>query len=192
VVRGRVVADDTGAAIADASVTLLSGATPAVQPGGPAARVEADGAFEIAGIPPGLYRLVVTPGAAALRYVQARHPDPASDNPRALTLAAGQVVDDVVVRLPRAAAIAGRVVDVRGEPLALVDISVFQHMPGGRLLPIRTTIFSSAARSDDQGLFRVFGLRPGAYVVAATPAPAISGGRAAASRCRSGTTSTAC
>jgi hypothetical protein len=179
-IRGRVVTSDTGLPIVNASITLQSSAARIAVSGGdhvyvdgPAARTGPDGGFEISGIQPGQYRLLITPGAAALRYIQARYPDPASAAPAALTLRPGDSIDDVLVRLPRAGVITGRVLDGAGEPLALVTIGVFEHLGGGRILPVRGP-GGFPARTDDLGSFRIFGLKPGSYIVAATPQPAFT------------------
>ncbi len=83
-------------------------------------------------VQPGRYRLAVNPGVTAARYLPTRYPDPMSDDPSPLDVAAGQVLDEVVIALPRAAAISGRVVDEHGSPMALVAIQAQEVLPGDR------------------------------------------------------------
>jgi len=176
VIRGRVVAEDTGAPVRDATVILSTGERTVMfgpfgamreKLTGPSTQVDGDGRFEFVGLQPGWYRLSVDPAPSAARYVSALHPAPDSDDPQALTLSPKQVLDGVVVRLPRAAVITGRIVNDRGDPVARVPISVQVALLGGRLRPTP----GSEVRTDDTGAFRVFGLSAGDYVVAAEPPP---------------------
>ncbi len=118
---------------------------------------------------PGRYQLTVDPGQTAARYLPARYPDPDAEATTPLIVAANQIIDQVVIALPRAAAISGRVVNHGGKPIAMAIVMAQEAMPGDRLRPAQG--FSSALgdRTDDTGSFRIFGLRPGAYVVTAQP-----------------------
>ena len=178
IVRGTVVAADSGASVSDGIVSLrmdASGSAP-VSPGktvGPkwntTVGLTAGGRFEFLGVAPGRYQLTVNPGQTAARYLPARYPDPDAEATTPLIVAANQIIDQVVIALPRAAAISGRVVDHGGKPIAMAIVMAQEAMPGDRLRPAQG--FSSALgdRTDDTGSFRIFGLRPGAYVVTAQP-----------------------
>lgn len=86
-----------------------------------------------------------------------------------LIVTGNQVIDQVVIPLPRAAAITGRVVNHSGNPIAMAIVMAQEALAGDRLRPAQG--FSSALgdRTDDTGSFRIFGLRPGAYIVTAQP-----------------------
>jgi hypothetical protein len=58
------------------------------------------------------------------------------------------------------------VVDEGGNPMALVSVRVQPASTGDRRVPI-TSSFGSSSRTDDNGAFRLFGLRPGEYVLVA-------------------------
>ena len=179
VIRGRVVAADTQVPIRDALVGLVpAGRTTVTRfpretaPQG-AVLVDADGRFELTGVPAGQFRLLATPGSASMRYLAVRHPDPASETPQPLRIAADQTIENVLVGMPRAAAISGRVVNERGEPLGMTAMSVYEALPGERRRLTRAG-FSGLApdgivRTDDNGSFRVFGLAPGSYYLLAQP-----------------------
>jgi hypothetical protein len=83
-----------------------------------------------------------------------------------LTLAPGQQLHDLVLRVTPLGAISGRVLDEDGEPVASVGIQVlrFQYSTGHRQL-----ISVSGASSNDRGEYRVFGLPAGRYLLLASP-----------------------
>ncbi len=150
-VSGVVLRADDGAPIARATVHLL---------GAPGSIWEASsddtGRFEFTALAPGRYSLNARkPGYVARRVISGTS---------VLSLAAGQEVDDVVVRLARGGAIEGRIVDDRGEPVveAYVRALRMQYVSGGRRLDIRHSV-----QTNDLGAFRLYGLPPGTYFVAA-------------------------
>jgi Carboxypeptidase regulatory-like domain len=71
--------------------------------------------------------------------------------------------------LPRGGAISGRIVDELGEPVASVEVQVqrFAYMGGSRRL-VPAGAQGGNDRTDDLGQFRLYGLPPGEYYVAAT------------------------
>lgn len=188
VVRGRVVAGDTGTPIRDAFVGLIEtkpGSTPLVRVVSGIGReaierapmagtsVDADGRFELRNLAAGRYILTVRPGPASARYLGQRYPDPESDTAEPLELTDGRA-SEVTIALQRAGAIAGRVYDERGDPLAFAQVGVIEMLPGGRLRSSGTAgILSRAsgrgATSDDNGAFRLFSLPAGSYLVVALP-----------------------
>jgi carboxypeptidase family protein len=178
VIQGRIVAADTLAAVQDVTVSLRpADELPTLRAlsvegfSGPAiatARSGPDGRFELAGVAPGRYRVTADPGPTAVKYLPVRLPDPAADESEPLTVSPNRPLDQLMITLPRAAVINGLVVDEGGNPMAFVSVSAQELLPGDRR---RGTLGSqgSAARTDDNGAFRLFGLRPGEYVLAAQP-----------------------
>ena len=185
-IRGSVVAADSGAPISDAVVSLrdaavslkdtavVSTATGVIRRSTEVSRTRT-ATFErcrpvrVRRRAPGRYQLAVDPGQTAARYLPARYPDPDVEASTPLIVTGNQVIDQVVIPLPRAAAITGRVVNHSGSPIAMAIVMAQEAMSGDRLRPAQG--FSSALgdRTDDTGSFRLFGLRPGAYVVTAQP-----------------------
>jgi hypothetical protein len=122
-----------------------------------------DGTFHIEGIAPGRYRLFVE--RTGFLEVDKRH---VRSEGRVLTLAAGQELKDLQIRLEAAAVVRGRVTDEDGEPLANAQVAV-----------LRQTFASghsrweqmSAERTNDLGEYRIPSLPAGSYYVSVSPPP---------------------
>lgn len=158
VIRGRIIAADTGAPIRRAQVRATSGGGQ-----GRLAGTDAQGRFEFRDLPAGRWELAASKaGFVTLRFGQ-RRPFEAG---RPIELAEAQVVERADFTLPRGAAITGRVFDEFGDPVAGARVQVLRNqlVQGTR----RLTPTGAADQSDDTGAFRVFGLMPGDYYVSAT------------------------
>ena len=164
---GRVVEEGTGAPVSSARVILFS--QPRNAPGPiPQTITDQDGRYTFEGVAPGRYRVDVQKSGIL----------PPADPARAatVTLAAGQVVDDWIVPVQRAGAIAGRILDPFGEPLADVSVRAVQRNGPGAVSsqaiissPLSVDFRAQGFQTNDLGEFRVFGLPPGEYVLSATP-----------------------
>jgi hypothetical protein len=152
VVRGRVVAADTGLPVRRAIVSLRNVREDAR---GQSTVTAADGTFAFEAVPEGRYRL----GASKSRYVDTAFGARAPGRPgRAFELARGQKIEDVTIALALAGVITGHVFDDTGDPVAGATVMALQRRtPEGapRAVP------SIYGRSDDTGSYRLFGLKPG-------------------------------
>lgn len=159
-IGGRVVQADTGAPVRRALVTLAGESSVRRE-----VTTDAEGRYEFSELPAG--RFIVTAakgGYLTLQYGQRRPFEPG----RAVSLGEDQALGEVDLALPRAGVIAGRVTDERGDPIAGAEVRVerYQYGPDGqRQLTLAPT---GAARTNDLGEFRAFGLMPGEYVVQAS------------------------
>jgi hypothetical protein len=82
-----------------------------------------------------------------------------------LQIAAGQAMTDVRISMTRGAAIGGALRTEMGEPAANIRVAVFQVPPPGAAPNL---VIAALATTDDRGVYRVFGLLPGKYLVAST------------------------
>ena len=73
----------------------------------------------------------------------------------------GETRDNVDIALWRAFAVEGRVVDDAGEPIANADVNISQWDGPSTMSMARPRL------TDDRGMFRIFGLRPGQYRICA-------------------------
>ena len=84
-----------------------------------------------------------------------------------ITLAVDERRDRADITLPRTSAIAGQLTDEYGDPIEGVTIRLYQiRFASGRRRLVDVP-GASSSRTDDLGRYRVFGLRPGSYVLAA-------------------------
>jgi len=156
--RGRVSDARTGVGVPDAVVTAESAASrPGLRaflgPGGPEARTDADGLFEVTGLAPDTYR------------VTARHTEFAEANETV------DVHDDAAsteIRLPRGGSVAGVVLSEAGSPVGGAEVSLGAPGVAGRLLPRGGALGGQAAATDEAGRFRFDHLSAGRYSLSAT------------------------
>jgi protocatechuate 3,4-dioxygenase beta subunit len=135
------------------------------------ATTNAQGAFEFTGLPAGAYRLSATPGPYSAAYLSmwygAKRPGGMgglpTDTGTPIALADGEVFAKATIGLVRGAVITGRVTDENGDPLARVQVYTIMFAPGAP----RGTRGGGNAQTDDLGQFRMFGLTPGDYTIAA-------------------------
>jgi carboxypeptidase family protein len=158
ILRGRVVASDTGSPIRRAQVRIMS---PDI--GGKTALTDAQGRYEFKELPASRFTLSVTKsGFVTMQYGQNRPFEPG----RPIELTEAQLMDKANVALPRGSVLAGRVVDEFGEPVADANVSAMrmQFTNGKR----RLVPSGRNSQTNDLGQFRIYGLPPGDYYVSAT------------------------
>ena len=175
-IAGRVTVAGSGLPVAEARVILIPTQRPAV-PGGmpPQAMTDRDGRYEFAGVAPGGYRVdVQKTGFAPLTAIGPGQPPAVI-----VRVGPGQSVDGVDRQLQKGGVISGQILDPNGEPLPDASIMVMRRLPmpgrGGAPAPLMPAPGQSR-QTDDRGDYRVAGLAPGEYYVAAMPRPAMLGG----------------
>ena len=126
-----------------------------------AVTTDSSGAYEIAGLYPGEYRLVVAKFEASLT------------GPRdaTVTVRAGQIAENLDLAMRRLSAVTGAVRDAFGEPVESVTVQLWQRRSGGGralLLPVNGVL---PRQTDDRGRYRLFGVPPGTYYVVVSDEP---------------------
>lgn len=159
-IRGRVLRADNSRPLEGVRVRTTSGAL---------ALTDADGRYELKKVGPGNLEISASrSGFIEMYYGQRRPRDPR----RGTELTAGQVMERVDFALPRGAVIAGSVVDDTGAPVELASVSLLRErfVNGERRLVDAPSEFGSRDLTDDLGQFRLYGIAPGTYYLAASPA----------------------
>ena len=160
VIDGLVIKDPDSQPVKKAIIELI--AENQREGGNYTATTGADGQFRIENILPGRYHLFAE--RTGLLDSGRHH----SQRGRILTLAAGQEVKDLQIRLQAAAVIRGRVTDEDGEPMANAEVSV-----------LRRTFVSGhshweqagAERTNDLGEYRIANQSAGNVYVSVNPPP---------------------
>ena len=154
-IRGRVLQEPDGQPIRKANVELNGRKGPAAQY---SAVTDAEGQFTIEDVQPGQYRVVVEhPG-----FVQSN----AGGHLTTISVQPSSGRNDLILRMQAAAVIAGKVVDLDGDPMR--DVSVLATKAGAVGAGRNTHNFGSGA-TNDLGEFRISDLRPGRYKITASP-----------------------
>jgi protocatechuate 3,4-dioxygenase beta subunit len=132
--------------------------------GSRAADTDEQGRFAFASLPAGRYTLNASkPGHVGVSYGQRQ---PGAGRPGTpIQLADGQKFD-TRLQLPRGGVITGTILDEHAEanPGTMVRVMRFVTQSGQRTLQQ-----AGGGSTDDRGIYRVFGLQPGNYIVCATP-----------------------
>ena len=130
----------------------------------PPAFTDALGQYEFIDLPAGVYTL----NARKNRYIAREFgQEGTSDRGTRITLAVDERRDRADITLPRTSAIAGQLTDEYGDPIEGATIRLYQiRFASGRRRLVDVP-GASSSRTDDLGRYRVFGLRPGSYVLAA-------------------------
>ena len=158
VIRGRILLAN-GRPARRASIQLASS--------GPARATAADddGRYELTELPADTYRLTAgKPGYLVLEYGQRR----AFERGKPIELRDGETVDKIDITLPASGAVAGRIVDENGDPVEAVTVRLLQlRFSAGRRQAL--DVGETGPRpTDDKGSFRIYGVPPGEYLVAAS------------------------
>ena len=163
----------TGTASIVGSITVADGGQPArkvrVSLSGGEVRgrtvaTDDQGRFSFTNLPAGRFTISASkPGYVSVTYGQ-RRPGPGRPG-TAIQLTDNQKFE-LQMQIPRGGVITGTVLDERGEAIPGTSVRVLRYaMQSGQ----RTLQQAGNGSTDDRGIYRVYGLQPGEYVVAATP-----------------------
>lgn len=161
-ISGHATDSVTGTAVRRATVRLIESGSRETR----TVTTNADGRFEFLGLRPGGYQVLVTKSGYVNWSYNQKHPN---ESAPPFQLADAQSLEQIDVRLPRGGVVTGQIVDEFGEPVADALVSAMQHVftpSGSRLMAL-----GRAGQSNDIGEFRISGLPPGEYFIAAAGPP---------------------
>ena len=125
--------------------------------GGASTTTDAQGKFLMVDVEPGQYHLAARRNGYLDTYYGAKR---SSGSGTAITLTAGQKMEDLRIKLMPFGVIAGTVRDTDGEPLAGAAVAIYRsvsHMGVTQMQHVQEK------RTDDLGAYRIADLRPGKY-----------------------------
>src|SRR5215813_12895663 len=125
------------------------------------ARTDADGLFRIAGVAAGAYRLI----ALAPGFISSDSVRPYLQG-KTINVSEGENVENIEIELKQGGVITGRVTNSRGRPLADERVTLSKLDKNGRP-PLNMTYGSNFEmfQTDDRGVYRIYGLPEGRYLV---------------------------
>jgi Carboxypeptidase regulatory-like domain len=148
VITGRVVAED-GVDMSNVLVTLYP-----ARAGGPlSTTTDKDGDFKFSGLTPRAYRVYVQ---GTRGYVRQSIPGSGTTYYR--------VGDHAVITMIRGGVITGRVTTANGELMVGARVTATMTR-GDEGDPFTRSYYVLSRKTDDRGVYRLYGLTPGAYVV---------------------------
>ncbi len=129
------------------------------QPTGATTKTDGDGRYQLANLAAGNY--LVSPCALADVFTEQR----ALSYGKPVLVQAGEVVENVDFALVRGGVITGTVTDDSGKPVVGVDVRLLKKTERGASLSYFSPLLYLMSRTDDRGVYRLFGLLPDKYLV---------------------------
>ena len=158
VLRGRVIAADTGKPLRRAQIRISA----LEFPDGRSTSTNVRGEYELKDLPEGRYTITVTrSGYLPMQYGQRRY----GELGKPLQLDEGRTIERIDFTLPRAGVLTGRITDETGEPVGGVSVWVMrtEYFRGRRrAVPVAPNVVT-----DDTGTYRAGSVPPGEYTIMA-------------------------
>jgi len=147
-ISGRVVSE-SGQPLPGVNVSLSAFGGP----GGHRTTTDNEGLFRVQGLDAGMYRVFLSAPGYVAQF-------PSESTP---TYRAG---DRAELTLIKGAVIAGTITNIAGEPVVNISVRAYQirDTEGNK---IARPAFAQPKFTDDRGYYRIYGLQPGTYIVAA-------------------------
>jgi carboxypeptidase family protein len=170
-ISGTIVTDEpNGRPIRRVLVTLSGAAGVSTQR---LTTTDDNGRFAFTRLPAGNYAAprATKPGYVTVTYGQKRPGGIGTP----ITLAEGQHLT-LPLKMMRGAVITGTVFDQANKPAAQTTVQAsLMTIVNGQRTPTQYSIGNTSATTDDRGVYRIYGLAPGDYIVAASPRFTTSG-----------------
>ncbi len=158
-VSGVVVVEGVGTPVRRARVTLTG---PELR-GGRTSVTNDQGQFAFSTLPAGRFTMTASKaGYVDISYGAKRPGRPGTP----IQLAEGQKLEKANITLPKGSVVTGVVIDENGEPSPGTAVRVMRYVVR---TGERTLQSADQDQTDDRGMYRIYGLQPGEYIVSAVP-----------------------
>jgi hypothetical protein len=128
----------------------------------PSATTDEDGHFQLSHVPAGTFLLqTFTPAFVSSSNDQLGRPG------KLIDLTEGEAVDGVDIALTRGGVITGRITDANGRPLIQEGVRLKALDERGQKRGVNLPYSFMMSSTDDRGVYRLFGVPPGRYLVSA-------------------------
>src|SRR5579862_275122 len=159
-ISGSVILDGPGSPVRRARMTL----TGQELRGQRNATTDDQGHFSFAALPAGRFTLT----ASKTGYLDTSYGAKEAGRPGTpIQLADGQSIEKLTFRMPKGSVLTGTVIDENGEPSPLTQVRAMKFVmrTGEKTLQQ----IGQGGLTDDRGVYRIFGLQPGDYIISAVP-----------------------
>jgi len=133
----------------------------------PAATTDSEGRYKLSNVAAGPYVLIAHAPAYVIQGDRRRR----NNSGKALNVAENDNLENVDITMMRGGVATGKVTDEDGRPVIAESVTIFRLDQQGKR--IATDAFDAFGReeTDDQGVYRIFGIEAGRYLVAAGSSP---------------------
>ncbi len=130
----------------------------------PAATTDSEGRYKLANVAAGAYVLLAHAPAYVIQTSERRR---RPNSGQRLNVAENDNLENVDITMTRGGVVTGKVTDEDGRPVIAESVTIFRLDQQGKR--IQTDAFEPFGReeTDDQGIYRIFGIEAGRYLVAA-------------------------
>jgi 5-hydroxyisourate hydrolase-like protein (transthyretin family) len=132
------------------------------------ATTDSEGRYKLSNVAAGAYVLLAHAPAYVVQTSERRRRD---NSGKGLNVAENDNLENVDITMTRGGVVTGKVTDEDGRPVIAESVTIFRLDQQGKR--IATDAFDAFGReeTDDQGVYRIFGIEAGRYLVAAGSSP---------------------
>jgi protocatechuate 3,4-dioxygenase beta subunit len=133
----------------------------------PAATTDSEGRYKLSNVAAGEYVLLAHAPAYVIQGERRRR----NNSGKGLNVAENDNIENVDITMTRGGVVTGKVTDEDGRPVIAESVTIFRLDQQGKRT--ETDAFEPFGReeTDDQGIYRIFGIEAGRYLVAAGSSP---------------------
>ena len=133
----------------------------------PAATTDAEGRYKLSNVAAGGYVLLAHAPAYVIQGERRRR----NNSGKGLNVAENDNLENVDITMTRGGVVTGKVTDEDGRPVIAESVTIFRLDQQGKRIETDTFEPFGREETDDRGIYRIFGIEAGRYLVAAGSSP---------------------